>query len=452
MRDNQILSVAYIQWIITFRFISNLKYPINESKYCKNRLIIEIEEDDMNKILAEYNQLCIDFNQYENTVIPLCAAENYVSDFCMKPLISNFEGKYSFMESSGNNSFIGGEYVERLNTLLKKQCKIMFGANYTNTETLTGINCFTVCAMSLLSSEDFVLVTTPEQGGHASIPIILDTIGIKYDSIPYDYLNYQIDYKKLNQLCQSQKYSYIIFCQSDVINPPDLNLINMPNNMGIIYDSTQTLGLIAAGIIPNPLSASNNVVLIGGSHKTLPAPSCGLIMTNNELYEEKLKKHITPDYLRNTQPNHSASLLLALIEQEECGYNYQKLIVDTANMFGSELFHLGFKIAKLNSELFTSTHQLFLLMSEEEANSFYITAKQYNITLNKKHKKLFNNDGIRIGTQQIARYNWNKQEIELLAQLFNLIRKQKHNEIKNIREILIAKKIPHFTYEDISIK
>ena len=95
----------------------------------------------MNKILDEYNQLCKDFNQYENTVIPLCAAENYVSDFCMKPLISNFEGKYSFIESSGNNSFIGGEYVERLNILLKKQCKIMFGANYTNTETLTGINC-----------------------------------------------------------------------------------------------------------------------------------------------------------------------------------------------------------------------------------------------------------------------------------------------------------------------
>lgn len=416
------------------------------------KLIIVIEENYMNKILSKYNQLCIDFNQYERTVIPLCAAENYVSDFCMKPLISNFEGKYSFTESSGNNSFIGGEYVERLNALLKEQCKIMFGANYTNTETLTGINCFTVCAMSLLSTEDFVLVTTPEQGGHASIPVILDTIGVKYDSIPYDYLNYQIDYERLNQLCQSHKYSYIIFCQSDVINPPNLELINMPDDMGVIYDSTQTLGLIASGIIPNPLSVSNNVVLIGGSHKTLPAPSCGLIMTNNESYEKKLKKHITPDYLRNTQPNHSAALLLALIEQEECGYNYQKLIVDTANMFGSELSHLGFKVAKLNSDLFTFTHQLFILMSKEETNSFYITAKQYNITLNKKNKKLFNNDGIRIGTQQIARYNWSKQEIELLAQLFYSIRKQKYSEIKNIREILIAKKIPHFTYEDISIK
>ena len=406
----------------------------------------------MNKILNEYNQLCKDFNQFENMVIPLCAAENYVSDFSMKPLISNFEGKYSFIESSGNNSFIGGEYVERLNNLLRKQCNIMFGANYTNTETLTGINCFTVCAMSLLSPEDIVLVTTPEQGGHASIPIILNTIGIKYEPIPYDYLNYQIDYKKLNELCQSHKYSYIIFCQSDVINPPDLKQIKIPENMGIIYDATQTLGLIATGIIPNPLSASNNIILIGGSHKTLPAPSCGLIMTNNELFEEKLQKHITPDYLRNTQPNHSASLLLALIEQEECGYKYQKLVVDIANMLGSELSRQGFSVAKLSHKVFTSTHQLFLLMNEEETNSFYLTAKQYNVTLNKKHKKLFDNDGIRIGTQQIARYNWNKPEVEILARLLYSIKTHNTTEIKKIRNILIAKKIPHFTYEDIPIK
>ncbi len=406
----------------------------------------------MSKILDEYKQLCEDFNQYKNTVIPLCAAENYVSDFCMKPLISSFEGQYSFTESSGNNSFIGGEYVEQLNALLRKQCKIMFGASYTNTETLTGINCFTVCAMSLLSSEDFVLVTTPEQGGHPSIPIILETIGIKYESIPYDYLNYQIDYEKLNELCESRKYSYLIFCQSDIINPPDLKLINIPKNMGIIYDSTQTLGLIATGIVQNPLSVSKNIVLIGGSHKTLPAPSCGLIMTNNELFAQKLQKRITPDYLRNTQPNHSASLLLALIEQEEYGYDYQKLVVDTANMLGAELAHLGFKIAQLDYKIFTFTHQLFLLMSEEETRSFYLTAKRYNISLNKKHKKLFDNDGIRIGTQQIARYNWNKPEVEILAKLIYSIKVKDYAQIENTRNALIAKKIPHFTYEDISIK
>lgn len=222
--------------------------------------------------------------------------------------------------------------------------------------------------------------------------------------------------------------------------------------MGIIYDSTQTLGLIATGVTTNPLSISDNVILIGGSHKTLPAPSCGIIMTNNEIYAKKLQKHITPDYLRNTQPNHSAALLLSLIEQEECGYEYQKLIVDSANMLGSELSHLGFNLAKLNRTSFTFTHQLFLLMSEEETDTFYMTAKHYNITLNKKHKKLFNYDGIRLGTQQIARYNWSNSEIKILAQLLYSVKIQNETEIKRLRSNLISQKIPHFTYEDISIK
>ena len=406
----------------------------------------------MSKILEEYIELCRDLKQYEETSIPLCAAENYVSDFCMEPLISNFEGKYSFIEPSGNNSFIGGEYVDRLNSLLLRQCKKTFGAKFTNAETLTGINCFTVCAMSLLSSNDTVLVTTPEQGGHASIPVILDTLGIKYDTVPYNYSNYQIDYEELNRLCKSKKYSYIVFCQSDIINPPDLKLINLPDSMGIIYDATQTLGLMATGVVANPLLLCSNVVLIGGSHKTLPAPSCGLIMTNTEQYAYKLRKHITPDYLRNTQPNHSAALLMSLIEQERYGYEYQTRIVETANMLGAELSDLGFNIAKPTTDAFTFTHQLFILMDKCETEEFYATAQKYNISLNKKHKKLFHDDGIRIGTQQIARYKWNEHDIQLLSQLLYAIKNHRSDNIKHIREILISKKVPHFTYENISIK
>ena len=58
--------------------------------------------------------------------------------------------------------------------------------------------------MSLLKNTDSVLITTPDQGGHASIPIILDKLGINYEAMPYDYDNYQIDYKELNNLCKNR--------------------------------------------------------------------------------------------------------------------------------------------------------------------------------------------------------------------------------------------------------
>ena len=47
----------------------------------------------MSEILDEYIKLCNNLKSFENTSIPLCAAQNYVSDFCMAPLNSAFEGK-----------------------------------------------------------------------------------------------------------------------------------------------------------------------------------------------------------------------------------------------------------------------------------------------------------------------------------------------------------------------
>lgn len=382
----------------------------------------------------------------DKNMIPLCAAQTHISYFCRQPLTSDFEGKYSFLDSAGNHTFIGGEYVEYLNELLLKECNKIFGATYVNADTLTGINCFTVCAMSLLKRGQRVLLTTPEQGGHASIPIILDTLGVKYDVMPYDYSQFQIDYSRVNHLLQKNIYTYIIFCQSDIINPPDLSKLKIPSNVGIIYDGTQILGLIAGGVVANPLQF-NNVVLIGGTHKTLPAPACGLIMTNNHDYKNHLKGKITPDFLRNTQPNHIASLLLSLIEQECYGKEYQSKTIQLANMLGLQLEELGYNVAKVDDNVFSHTHQLFILTDEKDANDFFINAQQYNISLNVKHKKLFKEHGIRLGTQQIARYNWDKEEIFVLSQLlhktFNL-KEAEREDILKLRAWLIERKNPHF--------
>ena len=422
--------------------------------FCTDNLILSVqicEESDMDKTLEKYYDIYKRMKDFDENKIPLCAAETHISNFCRMPLISDFEGKYSF-SSSGRNSFIGGEFVEELKELISQECKILFDAEYTNAESLTGINCFTVCAMSLLQSGDHVLLTTPEQGGHASMPIILNTLGVTYETMPYDFDKYQIDYAKINMRVARGDIKYLIFCQSDVIYPPLLHNINLPEHVGIIYDGTQTLGLISGSVLPNPLK-KENVVLIGGTHKTLPAPSCGLIMTNNKEYWCKLSNNITPNYLRNIQPNHMAALLLGLVEQRLVGCDYQKKVVSLGNQLGKALECKGFKVAQIKNNDYTFTHQIFLLMSPSETSDFFINAMKYNITLNDKHKLLFKNDGIRLGTQQIARYDWNSTEINTLAELLRLIKDEpiNSNKIIELRRQLITKKIPHFEYQNITI-
>ena len=76
------------------------------------------------------------------------------------------------------------------------------------------------------------------------------------------------------------------------------------------------------------------------------------------------------------------------------------------------------------------------------------------MSLNKKHKKLFNESGIRLGTQHIARYNWAEEEIIALSQLLHYIflGDKYKDEILKIRSWLIQRKIPCFEYSGIIIE
>lgn len=386
----------------------------------------------MNNYINVYEELKYLLNSLENfnkKKIPLCAAETYVSPFVKNILSSEFEGKYCMGNKNydENEDFIGSNYIHKLFELLSYECRVLFGAEYSDARTLTGMNCNAVVISSLLKRGSHILLTTHEQGGHSSIPILLSLSGITFDEMPYDYAKYTIDYNKLNVLLSEKKYDALYFAQSDLLQAVDLSKIH-ENNMLIILDATQTLGMIASKVHPNPLSIKDNLVLIGGTHKTLPGPTCGLILTNNSDYINALDKSIGPKILRNVQPNNIAALLLSLLEQEKFGKDYQEKTMENANYLGKELEKCGYTVAKINQNRYTETHQLFLLTSEDEMNTIYNNARNFGITLNKKVKPLFGGFGIRIGVQEITRYGWDKKQLRQLANLLSEIKKPIPND------------------------
>lgn len=400
--------------------------------------------------LERYNSLIKKFEKEDQTKIPLCAAETYTSNFSLKALNSHIEGKYGF----GTNDFIGGNIVLELKKLCSDLCKEIFNSKYSNFDTMTGMSSITYTIMALLNFGDKVLITTPNQGGHPSLPIILETLGITFDEMPYSFENYQIDYDMANIMLNTKNYNAIIFCQSDLLAPPELECFNFLDDTMIIYDCTQTLGLIAGNMIKNPMENLDNIVLLGGTHKTLPSPSCGIIMSNNDNIISKLDGRLSPGFLRYIQPNHIAALILSLIEFKEFGNEYCKKIQDTNLILSNLLIDYGFKIAKISDKEYSKTHQIFMLTSEEEMERMFDNANRFNVTLNKKHKQLFKDYGIRLGVQQISQYGWNENEIQKLAQLLYLLSKKNPNydEINVIRKFLISKKVPVFSYDNCVIE
>ena len=219
-----------------------------------------------------------------------------------------------------------------------------------------------------------------------------------------------------------------------------LNRLNLRNAI-LIFDATQILGLIACNVIENPFdwfSAEDNFIMLGATHKTLPGPTCGLIMTKNKKLADQFDTKINPDYLRNVQMHHIVSLLLALMELEVFGKEYSSLIISNANTLAEHLSVMDFSALSIG-ERFTDTHQIFLSMDKSHATPFMEKCGNYGISLNYRERKIYRPSGIRIGTQQVSRFGWGAEEMAQIAEVLYLIK------ANHISEDILKQKIINLT-------
>ena len=116
------------------------------------------------------------------------------------------------------------------------------------------------------------------------------------------------------------------------------------------------------------------------------------------------------------------SLLFALVEFESFGKPYQQHIVELSQALAAALEQRGFTIAHIG-DLRSTTHQVFILTDERMMERIFNNSLRYGITLNKKKKKLFHGFGIRLGTQEIARYDWPTESMNTVADIIAEIAK-----------------------------
>jgi len=391
-------------------------------------------------------------SNFQKLRIPLCAAENVISNFCKLPLDGDIQERYimgNYYTYSEKNNFIGSQYLVPIYEQIHNVCKLLFDTRYTDARTLSGMNCVTTLLMSLTNSGDKIAILSPASGGHPSILPVCERLGLHVYELPYDYINFDLNYEEANYIIEAENIHYILLAPSDIIKPMDIQNLMLDNSI-LLYDISQIMGLIAGKQISNPLKISSNVVLLGGTHKTLPGPASGLIMTNNEEIHQTIERNINPKYLRHTQMHQVISLLLALIENEVYGQEYAKNIILTANILGEILEKKGFQMLH-PQEYYSNTHQLFIKCASDEMNQIYYNALKYGVTLNTKEKKLFDNTGIRLGTQEIARYGWKEDALELIGDILNELRTTTPNApfIDHIKQKLPPKKIMYTFPDDV---
>jgi glycine/serine hydroxymethyltransferase len=378
----------------------------------------------------------------------LCAAENAISAFCKIPLAGNFQERYIMGNTYSFDkldNFIGSEYLYPFYSMVHDLCHTLYGSKYADCRTLTGMNCMTTVLMALTKIGDNIAILPNKWGGHPSVWAICERLGLRVSNIFFDAANYDIDYEQTNKALDENNIDFILLAPSDIIFPFDVGKLNLHNRI-LLYDASQILGLIAGKQVDCPLNVCDRIVLFGGTHKTLPGPSCGLILTNSDEIHVRLEKSINPLYLRHTQMQQVVSLLFALLEMKHFGNQYAKTIIHTSNELGRLLQGTGFEVLKRNNA-YSSTHQLFIKTDPESSKNMVKNGYRFGISLNGKDKELFNGTGIRIGTQEIARYDWGSEALETIAIILAAIKATDPDEkrILRMKKSLPSKKI-HYTF------
>lgn len=352
--------------------------------------------------------------EFRSHVVPLCAAETPISDFVRSFLLHPIHESYAMGGplSPPRENFVGAEHVLALHELVIELCRDRFGARYADPRPLSGTGAVTNLLMTLSEPGQRVMLQTPATGGHPSMGPICARLGLEVVDLPYDLARFQLD--GCDPAFSGRPPDFVLLAPSDIIYPMDIAALPLGDDTVVIHDATQTLGLIASGHHPSPFTQHPRVVISAGTHKTLPGPSSGLLLTQDPDIARRLDTELSPKFVRHSHPHHMAALCATLIEQQAIGESYSARIVEWSGVLATRLEERGVRILQDGTRR-SETHQVFVHVPEDRVDRALHRATAAGITLNAKRKPLFHDSGLRIGVQAIARYRWSEADLERLA-------------------------------------
>lgn len=368
-------------------------------------------EDRLEEILRDHRE-------FRRHVVPLCAAETPISDFVRSFLTDEIHEKYAMGGplAPADDNFIGAEFVIDLHQLTIDLCRDLFGARYADPRPLSGTSAVTNLLMTFSEPGQRIMLQQGASGCHASMEPICRRLGLEIVDIPYDYERFQIDVDACRETAASASPDFVLLAPSDILYPPPLESLGFPESTTVIYDATQTLGLIASGHLPSPLDAHPRVIVSGGTHKTLPGPSCGLLLTQNDEIAMRIDTEVSPKFVRHSHPHHIAGLCATLIEHSAVGQRYGEKIRQHVQTLSTSLNAAGVPVLQ-DGDRVSETHQIWFHVPADDVRAVYQRSLEAGVTLNEKYRRLFRDTGIRLGVQEIARYSWGDGDVEELAEL-----------------------------------
>ena len=376
--------------------------------------------------------------------LELIASENYVSNYVMEAMGSICTNKYA--EGYPGKRYYGGcQVVDQIEQLaIDRICKI-YGAEYANVQPHSGAQANMAVIMACLKPGDTFMGLDLSQGGHLTHGSPVNASGILYKAVAYG-LNPDtglIDYDDMEAKALEHKPKLIIGGASAYSREWDYERMRaIADKVGALLwiDMAHTAGLIAAGLLKNPVQYAH--IVTSTTHKTLRGPRGGVIMIGKDFDDPQgrttpkgvvkkmsqvLDSYVFPGVQGGPLEHVIAAKAVAFFEALQPEFTqYQKQVVANAKAMCSEFLRRGYKVVSGG----TDNHLMLIdLRGKFDEVTGRIAEQQLElaaITLNKNMvpfdtRSPFQTSGIRIGTPAVTSRGFVEKDMLDIVELIDTV-------------------------------
>ncbi len=306
----------------------------------------------------------------------------------------------------------GTKFADELLSLTEELARKAFGARYADVRSLSGHTADMAVLLSLTQPGDKILSVHPDNGGYPGITHLGLGSLLKLENLyfPYDDRAVNIEAKESAALIRSSNPAVVFFGASFIPFPHPAKQLAPVVDGPCVYDASHVLGLIAGGEFQDPLREGCSL-MIGSTHKSLPGPQGGIILSNNEEVFSKVAGKIHPGIIDNIHLDRVAALAVSLVEMLQFGKAYAQAVVKNSQVLARALVAEGVKV-KGAAFGYTKSHQVLLDYEPSKIQFFASRLEQANI---------ISDNGGRLGTSELTRMGYGPAEMETAAELISLI-------------------------------
>jgi glycine hydroxymethyltransferase len=216
--------------------------------------------------------------------IELIASENFVSDQVMAAMGTCLTNKYA--EGYPGHRYYGGcEVVDESETIAIDRLKQLFGAEYANVQPHSGAQANAAVFLACMQPGDKFLGLNLAHGGHLSHGSPVNSSGLYYQPLAYSVKEEtgRVDYDQMEEVALAERPKLIVGGASAYSREWDYARMRaIADKIGalLMIDMAHPAGLIAAGILDNPLKYAH--IVTSTTHKTLRGPRGGIILLGKD--------------------------------------------------------------------------------------------------------------------------------------------------------------------------